>query len=86
MPEGFWVPNNKYRNYLVDLGELLKEYSNDAISDYIASKGSSDEQFKSGYMMALSRVVDLMQQQAESFDISLSEINLHNIKESDFLK
>lgn len=80
------MPNNKYRNYLADLGELLEECSNEAINDYVASKGSSDEQFKSGYKMALSRVIDLMQQQAESFDISLSEINLHNIKESNFLK
>ena len=76
--------NDKYKNYLVDLGTITKEYAREAIKEYAASKDSEDEGFKSGYMMAFHRIITIMQQQAESFDIPLSDLELDDIEESEF--
>ena len=75
---------DKYKNYLNDLGILTKDYARAAIADHRASK--DDDGFKSGYMMAFHRVVTLMQQQAEAFDLPLNEIGLADIEENEFLQ
>ena len=79
------MSDEKYKNYLIDLGTLTKEYAREAIAENISAKGSEDEGYKAGYMMGLHRLVTLMQQQAESFDIPLNEIGLADIDESEFL-
>ncbi|MFL1485331.1 hypothetical protein [Marinobacter sp. LN3S78] len=78
--------DEKYKNYLLDLGILTKEYAREAISDCNASDGLKDESYKTGYMMGFHRFVSLMQQQAESFGIPLEEIGLADIDEKEFLK
>ncbi|MGL0870686.1 hypothetical protein [Vibrio vulnificus] len=78
--------DEKYRNYLVDLGSIAKEYAQEAIEEYEEAKGSTEEGFKAGYMMGFHRIITLMQQQAESFDIPLSELGLSDIDDSEFLK
>lgn len=78
--------DDKYKNYLLDLGVLTKEYAREATSDYKASNGSKEESFRSGYMMGFHRFVSLMKQQAESFGIPLEEIGLDDIDENEFLK
>ena len=80
------MENEKYKNYLGDLGAITKEYAREAIQDHVAAKGTSEEDFKTGYMMGFHRFVTLMQQQAESFEIPLSEIGLADIDENEFLK
>lgn len=80
------MDNEKYKNYLSDLGSITKEYARESIAELKAAKGSSDESFKSGYMMAFHRFVTLMQQQADAFDIPLEEIDLADIDETEFLK
>ena len=61
-----------YQNYLKDLGVLLKEMALEAKQDAATKK----TEFSIGYMAGFHRVVSLMQQQAESFNISLKEIGL----------
>jgi hypothetical protein len=70
--------DNKYQNYLYDLGNILKEYSLEARKDYLEAKGTEDEEFKTGYLMGLHRVLSLMVQQTIGFQICNKEIGLSN--------
>ncbi|MCG9739576.1 hypothetical protein L1D32_15540 [Shewanella insulae] len=80
------MDNEKYKNYLCDLGTITKDYAREAVDDYKAAKGTTSEEYKTGYMMGFHRFITLMQQQAESFDIQLKEIGLDDIDENEFLK
>lgn len=48
------------------------------------AKGLVNEDFTSGYLCGFHRIITLMQQQAEIFDISISELGL-DIDENDLL-
>jgi hypothetical protein len=63
-----------YRNYLRDLGCLLREAALEAKRGHIASKGTEDASFKSGRSMAYYEVVSLMKQQAAVFNIPDADI------------
>ena len=78
------MSNDKYCNYLEDLGFLIKEDARKAIQEHIKSKGTDGEDFQSGYMMGFHRVITLMQQQANAFNIPLKEIRLDDISENEF--
>ena len=65
-----------YKNYLHDLGVLIKEMAFEAKVD---ATQKQTEEFAIGYMSAFCRVVSLMQQQAEAFDIPLEKIGLDEI-------
>ncbi len=80
------MKDDKYKYYLLDLGSITKDYAREAIKEYVDSKGTKDEDYKSGYMMGFHRFITLMQQQAEAFDIRLKEISLDDIEESEFFK
>lgn len=69
------MEDEKYKNYLHDLGVLLKEYALEA-KQHSDRKGTD---FSSGYVSGFHRVVSLMQQQADTFDISIEEIGLDGI-------
>lgn len=68
--------NEKYNNFIYDLGVLLKDMGVEAAEDYRKVRGEGDESYKLGYLMAFHRVLTLMQQQAENFDISQEEIGM----------
>jgi hypothetical protein len=71
---------SKYANYLFDLGFEIKAYALEANRERDAAPpGSPEREFHSGQLMAFHRVVSLMQQQAEGFEIPLSEIRLDGI-------
>lgn len=63
---------NIYKLYLYDLGCLINEMAID--SKLEATKIKSD--FSYGYMAGFHRVVSLMKQQAEAFNISQADIAL----------
>ena len=86
LPKRLKMSENKYNYYLKDLGIITKEYARDAIKEHIEAKGTDSEDYKTGYMMAFHRFITLMQQQAESFEISLEELGLEDIKEDEFFK
>ena len=77
--------DKKYALYLRDLGTLVKEDALEAKEDYLKSKGTDSEEFKSGIFMGYHHFITLMQRQAEAFDIPLKEINLQDIDENDLL-
>ncbi len=62
-----------YKDYLLDLSFLIKEYAQEAKTKKEASE------FYKGYLSCFHRIISLMQQQANAFDIPLSEINLEDI-------
>ena len=64
-----------YENYLMDLGTLVKEMALEAKQQSV----EKNTDFYTGYMAGFHRVVSLMQQQAEAFDISLEDIGLDGI-------
>jgi hypothetical protein len=65
--------------YLQEIGSLIKESAREAKELEDSSKGSSSQDYNSGYSMAWYEVVSLMQQQAEAFGIPLEDLDLHDI-------
>ncbi len=70
---------NKFKNYLYDLGYLLKEKAKDAKKEKSISSNSEDSIYQEGYLMAYYEVLDLMKQQAKAFNIEDKEIGLEDI-------
>lgn len=70
-----------YQNYLKDLGVLIKGLAFEAKQE-AEDKGTD---FSIGYMAGFHRVVSLMQQQAEAFNISIEDIGLDGIDADDDL-
>ena len=69
----------KFRNYLLDLGQLIKESALEAIEEREKHRGQPAQEFYDGYVLGLHRIVSLMQQQAWVFGIPLEEIGLADI-------
>jgi hypothetical protein len=65
-----------FEDYLHDLGVLIREIAVEAKSK--AEAGGRND-FEVGYMAAFHRVVSLMQQQAEAFNLPLEKIALDNL-------
>ncbi|MDX1920544.1 MAG: hypothetical protein SFU25_07430 [Candidatus Caenarcaniphilales bacterium] len=72
--------DEKYKFYLYDLGYLIKERALDAKKAINQTSDNSLEgSFARGELIALYGIVTLMQQQAEGFQIPLSELQLDDI-------
>ena len=71
---------NKYKSYLISLGEVITEYAREAKQDF---DDASDERkkFMGGYLSAFYRIVTLMQQHAEGYEISLEELGMEDLDE-----
>jgi len=72
------MTDDKYYYYLQDLGLLIKRYALEAAKE-LREKKEVDDNFHQGVLAAYYRVITLMQQQAEGFDINLSAIGLDDI-------
>ncbi len=70
--------DEKYKNYLYDLGSILREMGVEAVEEHEQAKGTNQESFKLGYLMGFHRVLTLMQQQAEGFEIEQQEIAMQD--------
>lgn len=68
--------NNKYKDYLMDLGPELKNFAFEAKE---AFHNDRTNRFKDGYYCAFHRVISYIMQQAEGFDIDLKELGLDDI-------
>ena len=73
------MKNDKFKNYLHDLGVLIKEKANQAKIDKDISSNSDDSDYQIGYLMALYEVIDIMKQQAIAFNITGDNIGLADI-------
>lgn len=71
--------NDKYKLYLNDLGYLLKTIALEAKRNEKQSVKEEEKTYNAGYLMAMHRVISLMQQQCLGFHIDLDEINLKDI-------
>lgn len=70
----------KHKNYLYDLGLILKERALEARRqrDKLPLE-SLDREFQSGRVIAFNELISIMQQQAEGFEIALSDLRLDDI-------
>ena len=72
--------STRYKNYLLDLGFLIKEEALNSKKERDEKKRDSKEySFESGYLMAFHYIIGLMQQQAEAFGIPLEDMRLEDI-------
>jgi hypothetical protein len=67
------------QNYLLDLGQLVKEYAMAAVAEREKHRGQPAQEFYDGYVLGFHRIVSLMQQQALAFGIDLKALELDGI-------
>jgi len=71
----------KYKNYLGDLGTLIKERALEAKEMFKKEeRGTDGYHFEAGRLMAFNEAISIMQQQAQGFQIPLEELDLHDIE------
>ena len=74
-----------YEAYVRVFGEALREIVINAKRDSDDSVGSDSESMKSGYLLAFHRVVTLMQQTAEIYEIPSDALGVADIDENDLV-
>jgi hypothetical protein len=72
--------NDKWKNYLLDLGQFVKEYAPEAVAEREKHRGQPAQGFYDGYVLSFHRIVSLMQQQALAFGTDLKGLKLDGIK------
>jgi hypothetical protein len=68
------------KNYLLDLGQLVKESAMAAVAEREKHRGQPTQEFYDGYVLGFHRIVSLMQQQAMAFGLDLKELQLDGIE------
>jgi hypothetical protein len=69
----------KYRNYLYDLGLILKKRALEAKDERDAAAEGIEREYLSGRLMAFNEVLSIVQQQAKAFEIRLDELRLDDL-------
>ena len=73
--------DRKYKYYLRDLGNLLKERALGAKEMFKKEeRGTVGYHFEAGRLMAFNEAISIMQQQAQGFQIPLEELDLRDIE------
>jgi hypothetical protein len=73
-----------YKSYCITFGESFKEVILEAIKKKEKSLGTEDEDFNTGYLCAFHRILTLMQQQAEIFELPFEELGI-DFKETELI-
>jgi hypothetical protein len=73
-----------YKSYCIAFGESFKEVILEAIKKKEKSLGTEDEDFNTGYLCAFHRILTLMQQQAEIFELPFEELGI-DFKETELI-
>jgi hypothetical protein len=68
-----------HKNYLFDLGYLLREKALEAKERQKQARGSDDEAFESGRAMAYYEVMSLLIGQAESFQLPIEDLHIEGL-------
>jgi hypothetical protein len=68
-----------HKNYLFDLGYLLRERALEAKAAHDAAKGADDEAFQSGQRIAYYAVMSLLISQAKSFHLPIEDLHLEGL-------
>jgi hypothetical protein len=74
-----------HKNFLLDLGYLLREYAEKARDDYERAKATDDAAFECGYLMACHAVMSLLVDQAAAFELPLADIRLEGFDPDELL-
>jgi len=69
---------NKYSYYLQDLGTELRQMADEALRE-ARSASTGEREFHEGLLSTYSTVLSLMQQQADTFEIPYSDLNLDGL-------
>jgi len=73
--------SDRHKDYLFDLGFLIKERALGARCQRDGSpRGSREYEFNSGRVLAFNEVISIMQQQAEGLGLPLSDLRLDDIE------
>lgn len=72
-----------YEEYAITVGEALRKYVDEFLEG--GALDNTDQAFRSGYRLALHRVVTLMQQTAEAYGVPLERISLDDLSEQKLL-
>lgn len=72
--------DDTFKNYLVDLGRLIKEYALATVAEREKQSERAGQEFYDGYVLGFHRVVSLMQQQAQVFGIDLKDLQLEGVE------
>jgi hypothetical protein len=72
--------DDTFKNYLFDLGRLVKEYALAAVAEREEQSDRAAQEFYDGYVLGFHRVVSLMQQHAQAFDIDLKDLQLEGVE------
>jgi hypothetical protein len=68
-----------HKNYLFDLGYLLREEAQRAGQAFRVAKGTGDEAFQSGRVMAYYEVLSLVISQAQAFGVPSADLRLDGV-------
>ena len=74
-----------FEGYTYSRGEALREVITDAKRFKVSSVGTPTADYWSGYLMAFHRIVTLMQQHAESYELPAEATGVSDIEESYFV-
>ena len=74
-----------YEGFLISLGEVLIEMASEARLKKQNAVGTDREDFCTGYLAGFHRIITLMQQHAEGYDIPLEKLGLDKIDEGDLI-
>lgn len=79
------MQSDTHKDYLRDLGHLVREYSIEAKARRDQARGTDEEAFLNGYLSGFHRLATLMEQQAEAFGIPLGDLAFEDFDPSDTL-
>ena len=65
---------NKYKAYLETLGEVIREYAIEAKKQKDIAIATDRENFATGYLSGFYRIITIMQQHAEAYEIPPEEL------------
>ena len=68
-----------HKNYLFDLGYLLREQALDAKAEHQRAKGTDDEAFYSGQRTAYYVVMSLLISQAKAFQLPIEHLHIEGL-------
>jgi hypothetical protein len=68
-----------HKNYLFDLGYLLREQAVEAKERRNKARGTEDEAFESGRAMAYHEVLSLLVSQANSFQLPIEDLHVEGL-------
>jgi len=72
--------SENHKHFSRDCASLLKQMARDAKRRATAAKGTTEESYELGCLMAFHSVISLLQQQAGAFGIPLADLDLQDIE------